>query len=148
MGIRQKTQSNRGSSAYEAILYHFLSTVTTVPAIGIGTSCEVAKIRPWSERPPELGAVRGDAVLSAGTSAHTARDLWRLGQLRRQAEAFRSSGSAEEIHSRLRQRASAVRVVPDGVWTIAGEMPVVGGVWMEKEISVQELADESGIEHD
>ena len=64
-------------------------------------------------------------------------------------QAFRSFGSAEEIHLGLCQPESGVGVVPDGFWAIAGEMPIDSGrVGMEKEISVQEQADESRFEHD
>src|SRR5437879_2018650 len=62
-----------------------------------------------------LGTVRGDAVLPVWTGAFAARDLRRIGQLRRKAEAFGDFRGAEEIDLGVREPAPALGAVPDGV---------------------------------
>src|SRR5437016_1329951 len=74
-----------------------------------------------------LGTVRGDAVLPVWTGAFAARDLRRIGQLRRKAEAFGDFRGAEEIDLGVREPAPALGAVPAGVRADAGQMPVDGG---------------------
>src|SRR2546428_3936313 len=96
-----------------------------------------------------LGTVRGDAVLPVWTGAFAARDLRRIGQLRRKAEAFGDFRGAEEIDLGVREPAPALGAVPDGVRADAGKMPVDGVVFgIQEEVPVQEQAGESGREHD
>src|SRR5437879_5049115 len=96
-----------------------------------------------------LGAVRGDAVLPIWTGAFAAGDLRRIGQLRREAEAFGNFRGAEEIDLGVREPAPTVGAVPNGVRADAGQMPVDGVVFgIQEEVPVQEQAGESRREHD
>src|SRR5437899_2079652 len=68
-----------------------------------------------------LGAVRGDAVLPIWTGAFAAGDLRRIGQLRREAEAFGNFRGAEEIDLGVREPAPTVGAVPNGVGELSDD---------------------------
>src|ERR1700683_2677763 len=107
-------------------MQHFLAGVETVFARGFRAGSEGAQGRAARAGLYQLGAVHGNAVLPAGTGAFVARDLRRLGVLRRTVEAPGSASGAEEVDAGVRQWPPRVSSVPDGVGAHAGQVSGAG----------------------
>src|SRR3954466_847285 len=117
---------------YAAILQHLQSVTPALSSRRVSEGGGRDQGRTTRARLHLLGAVCRDAVLPAGARAFLARDLRRVGELRRQA---RASGSrrAQAVVAGLRERASAVAAVPSGVLPPARALSGRRGV---EEISV------------
>src|ERR1017187_3354204 len=74
-----------------------------------------------------LGPVRGHALLPFGERQVVARDLRGLGGFGRKIATSGVTRSAPAFHPGLRQPASPLAGVPEGVPSTAGEVPDPGG---------------------
>src|SRR5438876_10460412 len=97
--VPTRTNSTSGDSTYVQSMQHFLAGVEAVLAWGFREGGQEAQGRTPRAGFHELGPVHGHAVLPVGTGAFAARDLRRLGVLRRTVEAFGSAGGSQEVHA-------------------------------------------------